>query len=265
MLPMKSHSRATSLPLIAALISALGLAGPAAYAQSASSDAWDISVTPYMWFMQLDGTAGIKSPPLPTSDVNVPFYQVWDNLNFALMGLVEARKGRFGLWTDPLYAQLEDKKTGGGPANATVKVELNEFLMGAGASYRVLEDNTSSLDLTAGLRLWSVDGKLKTSSEIPELNGSRSGSETWVDPLVGVIARSKLTDNFSIVAWWMVGGGFSNGSNNFWDAMGAVNYQFTKTISANVGYRYLSDDYKNDGFVYHIVDKGPLVGVTFRF
>jgi hypothetical protein len=265
MLPMKNQSRATSLTVAITLISALVLAGPVANAQSASSDSWEFSVTPYMWFVQLDGSAGVKSPPLPTADVNVPFYEVWDNLNIALMGLVEARKGRFGLWTDPFYAQLEDKKTGGGPANATVKVELNEFLMGAGASYRVLEDATSSLDLTVGLRLWSVDAKLKTSSDIPEINGSRSGSQTWEDPLVGVIVRSRLTDNFSVVGWWMVGGGLSNGSDNFWDAMAAVNYQFTKTISANVGYRYLSDDYNNDGVVFDVVQKGPLVGVTFRF
>ena len=265
MLPMNSHSRTTALTLALALFSALALTGPAAHAQSASGDSWTLAVTPYMWFIQLNGTAGVKSPPLPTAHVDVPFYEVWDNLNFALMGVVEARKGRFGLWADPLYAQLEDKKGGDGPLNGHVKVKLDEFLMGAGASYRVADDDKSSLDLTVGLRLWNVDAKLKTSSDVPALNGSRSGSQTWVDPLVGVIARSKLTDKFSVVGWWMVGGGFNNGSTNFWDAMGALDYAFTDTISAKVGYRYLSDDYSDDGVVYDVVQKGPVAGVTFRF
>jgi hypothetical protein len=182
------------------------------------------------------------------------------------MGVAEARKGRFGLWTDMVYAQLEDKKTGGGPVNAEVKLELNEFMGALGASYRVLEDSRSSLDLTVGARWWSIDGKLKTSSDVPELAGSRSGKDTWWDPLVGVVVRSELTGKVSMVAWWMVGGGTTSGSDNFWDAMGAVSYNFTKTISASAGYRYLSDDYNNnDGFIFKIVQKGPIVGVTFRF
>jgi predicted S18 family serine protease len=47
--------------------------------------------------------------------------------------------------------------------------------------------------------------------------------------------------------------------------MGGAGYQFNERVSAVVGYRAAGVDYKNDGFVYDVVQQGPILGVTFRF
>ena len=51
------------------------------------------------------------------ADVDASFDDILDNLNFALMLSLEARKGRFGLLSDTVYANLEDNAaTARGPA-----------------------------------------------------------------------------------------------------------------------------------------------------
>jgi len=50
-----------------------------------------------------------------------------------------------------------------------------------------------------------------------------------------------------------------------WDIMGGLGYEFTETSSVVVGYRALSVDYSNEGFVFDIVQRGPLMGAVFRF
>jgi hypothetical protein len=50
-----------------------------------------------------------------------------------------------------------------------------------------------------------------------------------------------------------------------WDAMAGVGYDFNTNFSMTVGYRGVGDDYRNNGFVYDIVQSGPIVGFYFNF
>ena len=50
-----------------------------------------------------------------------------------------------------------------------------------------------------------------------------------------------------------------------WDVLGGVGYQWNDFLSVVAGYRALGVDYDNDGFVYDIVQHGPIVGVVMRF
>ena len=47
--------------------------------------------------------------------------------------------------------------------------------------------------------------------------------------------------------------------------MGGAGYQFTDSFSAVIGYRAAGVDYENDGFVYDVVQQGPIIGAVFRF
>jgi hypothetical protein len=44
----------------------------------------------------------------------------------------------------------------------------------------------------------------------------------------------------------------------------AVSYKFTDTISAVAGYRALGVNYDNDGFVFDVVQQGPIIGVAIH-
>jgi hypothetical protein len=50
-----------------------------------------------------------------------------------------------------------------------------------------------------------------------------------------------------------------------WDVMGGVGYRFTDSFSTLLGYRALGVDYRDDGFVFDVVQQGPILGLVFRF
>lgn len=60
-------------------------------------------------------------------------------------------------------------------------------------------------------------------------------------------------------------GGFGTGSKLMWDAMGGLGYAFTESSSIVIGYRGLSVDSRNDGFVFDVTQHGPIIGAVFKF
>ena len=92
---------------LAAALGLIGLlaAGPAA-AESPVSDELEITAAPYMWFLSLDGNATVKGQK---GDVDVGFSDIWDNLNVGAMFEGEVRKGRFGVYGNIIYADLESR------------------------------------------------------------------------------------------------------------------------------------------------------------
>jgi hypothetical protein len=88
----------------------------------ADGSGWEISVAPYLWGISMNGDASIDDMSV---DIDVPFKDIVDKLNFGLMGRVEARKGRWFGVVDGLGALLEDDVSAGpvtvsfGPATAT--------------------------------------------------------------------------------------------------------------------------------------------------
>ncbi|MEK1890527.1 MAG: hypothetical protein AAAB35_23775 [Phyllobacterium sp.] len=44
-----------------------------------------------------------------------------------------------------------------------------------------------------------------------------------------------------------------------------IGYQFNDTVSAVAGYRALGVDYSDAGFVFNVVQQGPILGVVLHF
>ena len=63
----------------------------------------------------------------------------------------------------------------------------------------------------------------------------------------------------------LVIGGFSTGSDFMWDTNTNLGYQWTKSISTALGYRYLDVDYDKDGFIYDVGQDGSIPGLSWRF
>lgn len=91
-----------------------------------------------------------------------------------------------------------------------------------------------------------------------------SGSKSWVDPIVGFRARYNFTDHFYAAAKADIGG-FGIGSDLTWQLFGAVGYQFNQHWSSELGYKYLSVDYSNNGFVYDMAMGGVFIGLKYTF
>ncbi|MEI8178649.1 hypothetical protein [Aestuariivirga sp.] len=226
-----------------------------------SSD-WKFTVAAYGWGAGLNGQIGVFG--FQPRDVDISFSDVLENLDFAAMGLAEARNGRFMLGVDATYTNLSASvKTPFGIVAKKIDAANTSLMLTGLAGYALYDTDVARLDIVAGARLWSVNNDFEAKGG---LIGSRSWSDgaTWVDPLVGAKLRVDLLPKVYLASWAMIGG-FGVGSDLMWDLMGGAGYEFTDNVSVFAGYRAMSVDYSNDSFVYDVVQKGPVVAAVFKF
>jgi hypothetical protein len=220
---------------------------------------WTFAISPYFWAAGLSGDLGIFGQP--TVHVDADFSDIFDHLDFAMMAIGEARNDRFSIFADVMYTKLGGDGETPGPLFDSVDVTSETFAGLLGVGYSVLQDGNSRLDLVAGARVWSVDTDISFSGGIiGDLDVS--DGDTWVDGLVGVRGRYDFNENWYLTGWGLIGAG---GADLDWDVAGGLGYQFNDTWSAVAGYRALGVDYSNDGFVFDVVQQGPILGVVAKF
>jgi hypothetical protein len=229
--------------------------------EPAISDGWTFSVTPYFWAAGLSGETQAFGAPVVSIDAN--FSDILKNLDFAAMAIVDARNGRYSIFGDLIYTKLSaDSATPFGLLATSVDVTAETFAGLVGAGYSVLDGPAGHLDIVGGIRVWSVDTDLSFSGL--SLNGQTfSDGATWVDGLVGIRGNYSFTPQFYFTGWALVGAG---GADIDWDVAGGLGYRINERFSATVGYRALGVDYSNDdGFLFDVVQQGPILGLTIRF
>jgi len=225
-----------------------------------AQDGWTFSVAPYFWMAGLSGQTAQFG--LPTVDIDADFGDILGNLDFAFMAAGEARNVRFSVFGDVIYTKLgADGNTPGGILATSVDVTSETFAGLLGVGYAVLDGPEGHLDVVGGVRVWSVDTTISFNGGL--LGGiERSDSATWVDGLVGVRGKYSLTPEIYLTGWGLIGGG---GADLDWDVALGVGYDFNDRVSAIVGYRALGVDYSNDGFIFDVVQQGPILGLAIKF
>ena len=233
-----------------------------------SSD-WSAEITLYGWAIGTNGTVQ-TFPRVPPVHANVGFNELLKNLDGGIMLSASAIADRYVFFGDLIYAKVSPKKNfridPRYDLSGTMTLDLNDFMGLAAGGYRVYSDPTTSLDLLIGARVFSVGTSVNFALDA----GSRQladaqladRTKTWVDGVVGARAVYKLTDNVRLTGIAFVGG---LSSKYEWDVFASIGYDFTKNWSAFVGYRALGVNYRSDGFIYDVVQQGPLVGITARF
>ena len=110
--------------LLAALTAAvLILAAPQLGAQS-GADSWEFAIAPYLVAAGMDGSITVKGIE---ADVDVPFSDIIDNLDFAAMVHFDMRNDRWVLSSDLFYVDLEGSNDVAlGTATAAVQQTLFE-------------------------------------------------------------------------------------------------------------------------------------------
>ncbi|MFL5337458.1 MAG: hypothetical protein ACJ8H8_30865 [Geminicoccaceae bacterium] len=246
------------------------------------ADRWQLSVTPYLWATALKGDAGVGRTD---AKVDASFSDVLDNLNGALMLEAELRKGRFGLISDTIYANLEDNAA---TAEERLKVDATATMLiqSLAGTYRLgtwqLADFASAgplsvtVDPYAGLRYTYLDTELKGKLDLPDfgIDARRTAeqSEHWVDPIVGLRTAWTLGERWSLVLAGDVGG-ISTSDQYSAEAFGLVGYRFglfgENNATALAGYRVLKQKYEDgsgrDRFDWDMTIHGPIVGLKITF
>ena len=220
---------------------------------------WEFAIAAYVWGAGLSGDVGVGR--LGPAAVDASFGDILSNLDLAFMTVAEARYGRFGVFADLLYTKVS--MSGSGPlgfVDAGVTSELTVATLMAEA--RVLESANASIDLMAGGRLWALSTDLHLSG--PLGTRSASASENWIDPMIGAKGRVENAAGVFLTGWAMIGG-FGVGSEFGWDVFGGVGYEVTDHFSIVGGYRGLGVDYDDGGFLFDIVEHGPIISGLVRF
>lgn len=240
---------------------------PAAPAPAATD--WSAEITLYGWAMGIDGTVQTFSR-VPPVHASVGFDQLLKNLDGGIMLSASAMADRYVFFGDLIYAKVSPKKSfeidRRYNLDATATLDATSFMGLAAGGYRVYVDPTASVDLMIGARVFAVDTSVNlaindTSRQLADRQVA-SRNQSWVDGVVGVRGIYKLSENVRLTGIAFVGG---ISSKYEWDVFASIGYDFTKNWSAFVGYRALGVNYRNDGFVYDVVQHGPLVGISARF
>ena len=178
--------------------------------EQAKADPWQLNITPYLWAVALKGDLGVGRID---ADVDASFDDILDNLNGALMLEAELRKGRFGVISDTIYANLEDNAaTGEGrlKVDATANLLIQSLAgdlprrhLAAGRLAARPDRFRSRVDPYAGARYTYLDTELKGKLDLPDfgIDAHRQveGDEHWVDPIVGVRTAWTLGEHWNLV------------------------------------------------------------------
>jgi hypothetical protein len=225
---------------------------------------WSFRVSPYVWFAGLSGDVGVNAN-LPVVDVDVDFSEIFNSIDWfppPVMVAGEVRYGRFAFVTDLIFLGLEaDDEATRGPVSVAAEVDLDTVVWTFGGSFRAIEQDPVTLDLLVGGRLWNVDAKGTVTGFAVR---QRSGSQTWVDPIIGISGRVELGSGFALQAEGDVGG-FGLVSDIDWQVLGTIQYQVADYLTLDAGYRYLAVDYDDGGFLFDVALSGPIIGASIRF
>lgn len=286
--------------MLAALIVLAGEARADGLAEApapvASASGWSYQFTPYGWVPWVQGNATVRGRSF---NVYASPVDVLENLDFAWMSYMQAKKGPLTLFADVIYvdestsASVFSSRTLasgiGATLGATLSADYRFWTVEAGGMYEVAHWRSDPrrapdtvLEMLAGGRYWhqeldvglSLAGTLNLDGLV--VSGNRafanSGGVEWVDPFIGARLRWQPAAGEEVALRGDVGG-FGAGSKFTWQAMATYNWFLCThgalTLDGYVGYRALAVDYEDGSgtsrYVFDVVQHGPVVGVTGRF
>ena len=219
---------------------------------------WHFAVSPYLWFPGVHGTIGARGHD---ASIHESPGDLLSHFRFGLMGLVDTRYKRIVIPVDMMWIRL-------GANNAlpltdeavTAHVKGQEFILTPKIGYRLVDSEIIKIDALTGFRYWHFGANLRLSTSETSTQ-TFSGSENWVDPLVGGRILANLSPKISVSMGGDVGG-WNTGSLIDYQIGGVLGYRIKPAVVLQVGYRYLATDFRSGGTTINLVTSGVLFGAT---
>ncbi len=237
---------------------------PPANSSENMADQWQFQLAAYGW---LSGQHGSVAPisGLPAVDIDIDFWDdIAGNINGALYLIGEARKESFGVVMDVVYSDIEFEKTTPGSLYSSIFSQTETWMVTTAGFYRLAEASTGFVDILAGVRYWAIESTLGLTSGVLARRNI-SNKEEWLDPLVGFKGMYALGQSNFFLSGVFLLGGFGAGSDLLFDGNLNLGYNWTKTFSTTIGYRYMDVDYDKDGYLYDVYQDGPTMSLSWRF
>jgi opacity protein-like surface antigen len=247
------------------------------------------------WLAGLSGDVGVKGV---VSSPDISFHELFDHLTHVPIVLsADIRYQRWEFFGDGQYMEVGASATLPGLLFTDANLHLKSALAEGFVGYRVINCDKATLSLFAGARYTYMEGNLSIFDNgdarlavLRQLLGTPkkldfSGSTGWVDPVIGARGRAKLWKAISFYAEGDVGGFDANSGSAFairseggtivresvdssdwsYQIQGGLEFQLTRQMWAQVGWRYLNYDYNQGGFTNKTALNGPFIqgGINF--
>jgi opacity protein-like surface antigen len=246
------------------------------------------------WIAALSGDFGVKGV---VSDQDVKFTDILKRLDMIATGSLYARYHRWEIYADGQYLRLHDTAVLPGLLFDTANVSLKSAFAESFVGYRLINCQKASLSLFAGARYNYMSGDLHIAKDsdprfpiLRELLGiprslKVSGSKDWVDPVVGMNGKVHIWKAVSLWAEGDVGGFDANSDSAFklgrvgrrpvivsassddwsYQVQGGLEFQVTRWLWSDIGWRYLKYDYTSGGFTNKTELSGPFINTGINF
>lgn len=263
--PLQEARRVRRLPAaLVTLCSAVFCMGtPTAFAQSQGDD-WQWRATVYAWLPSVSGSTILDLGGGSTITTD----QILDALDFAFMGQVDVRKGRWGAFTDYIHLDFSEDMT----FNPLLDVTLESDMRLKGSSvtlvgtYAAIDKPGYQMQLLGGARYLNLDAQIdwQASGNLGIVNpsGSQPVKLDYWDAIIGVRGRADFGEGPWYVPYYLdVGAGDSDVT---WQAYTGVGYRFGWGDVTAV-YRVLDYDFESDSLIRDLDFAGPAVGLSVRW
>jgi hypothetical protein len=228
-----------------------------AAASTASESDWHFTVSPYLWFPGVHGN--IADPNGGQIPFSASAGDLLSHFRIGLMGVAEPRYKRIVMPLDIFWIRLGDNRAlPNTPGQGVANLHATEFFLSQKLGYRVIDSERLKIDALAGFRYWHFGENLSFTTNTLNF----SGSQNWVDPLVGGRITGILTPKVEVTVGGDVGG-WGVGSQMDYQIFGLLGYRIKPALALQAGYRYLYFDYRRASGAYlDTATSGVIFGVS---
>lgn len=237
----------------------LAVASPLARADDDESDRWHWMVAPYVWAADISTDLQVRQPPPGGFVADTQFDGIVDDIDGAFQIHAEAKRDRFGIFTDFTYLGLA---SGTERPRFNTQSDLDLRLFELAGIWSVGSDPRTGLDVFAGLRYIDLDLTVRFDPTNPLFNDSsfKSG-ETYSDFMLGARYTWALSDRWELI---LRGDGSFGETEGTWNASAVATYRMTHG-QWMFGYRYLTGELKAGDSSVDVTMAGPMIGYGFNF
>jgi hypothetical protein len=226
------------------------------------------------WISGMSGDFGVRGIVSPLDVKFTDILERLDQIPIVLSAYVRYHGWEF--FGDGQYLKLSDSVTLPGLLFDRADIEVKSAFVEAFVGYRLINCEKGVLSLFAGARYNYMSGDLQISDNsdprfpilrqglgIPD-NLRVSGSKEWVDPVIGIGGKVRVANPVSVYAKGDIGG-FGAASDFTWQVGGGLEFQITRWLYSDVGWRYLKYDYTSGGFTNKTELNGPYIETGIKF
>ncbi|MDM7851566.1 hypothetical protein QUF18_11065 [Pseudochrobactrum kiredjianiae] len=228
-------------------------------------------VSPYIWAASLDGHANILGR---RTNIDVPFSDIFKNLDFSAMGNIEVTNGLYGVYFDGQYTKTSQDEQF---HSQTLGADITMTSLSAGAFFRAYEMPLEGETVFGGQRVFAFEptvGVRWTQLKVDFMldRWSEKRKLQWTDPFIGARIQADLSDRWNLFAEADIGG-FNMGSDLSAQGQAYLGYRthiFNQPVLLRFGYRALYQDYEGGdilghSFKWNVTEHGPVAGISLVF